>query len=339
MPESRSRSSSPLVLVAVVGALAAAPGDPAAAAAAPAPLCLTPEAPGWSSPEPFGGFFGPSAADCDDDSTNPDPFYDPGEGYLVDVWVHVIEHSNGDGQVSDELVRSQIAILNEDFRALPGSHGSGGQSAAIYFRLVGVDRSVNDLWYADEGDYWETLAVDPFHVLNLYTTDADGARGYVPFTPTAAPPGSPPVGTSADRVVINWLVFGRGAPFPPHDEGRTATHEVGHYFGLKHTFFGDCGTADPPGCNATGDTICDTPPDQTSVDLCPVGATSCGGHPVPIENYMQYTDDLCMTGFTLEQRRRARCVLRWFRSTLGVPVLFFDDFETGSTASWSSAVP
>jgi len=242
------------------------------------------------------------------------------------------------------MVASQIEILNEDFLALGGSPGGNGTDSRILFRLAtldpegeptdGITRDCNTTWFDDDGDYWETLAWDPNRYLNLYTNTASGARGYVPFLPAQGG-----VGGNADRVVVNHLVFGRDGAFPPHDQGRTATHEVGHYLGLFHPYFGGCGTDTSPGCYQTGDLICDTVPDAESHDKCPQGLTSCGGFPVPIENYMELTDDLCMEGFTLEQAMRMRCTLEHYRSDLADSAIFVDGFESGDTGAWSTSVP
>ncbi len=67
----------------------------------------------------------------------------------------------------------------------------------------------------------------------------------MPFLPAA---GNAQIGSNFDRVVVNHLVFGRDSAFPPHDQGRTATHEVGHFLGLFHPYFGSCGSPDPPDC-------------------------------------------------------------------------------------------
>ena len=69
-------------------------------------------------------------------------------------------------------------------------------------------------------------------------------------------------------------------------------------------------------------------------DVCPVGDTSCGGFPVPISNYMQYTDDDCMDNFTEEQAKRMRCSLLHYRS--GLLALFTDGFESGNTDGWTT---
>lgn len=302
--------------------------------------------------EPRGGGAGwlGGGADCSISTSNPTADYDPSSLYTIPVVVHVImDNACSQGAMTDERVESQIEILNEDFLALPGTNGAAGVDGQIQFVLAsldpdgnpttGITRTCNTTWFNDDDPYYDSLAWDPSRYLNLYTNTASGARGYVPFLPAES--GGAMVGTNADRVVINHLAFGRNGPFPPHDQGRTVTHEVGHFLGLFHPYFNGCGTATPPDCYATGDLLCDTPPDATSHDLCPVGATSCGGVPVPIENYMELTDDTCMTGFTLEQVRRMRCTLESFRPGLFAPGggLFADGFESGGTGQWSAVAP
>jgi hypothetical protein len=286
--------------------------------------CATPETwgrlTGTTGRLPLGG------EDCSTTSTTPGTPYLPAKLWHLPIVVHVIlDAACVQGAVSDETVHEQIAILKGDFRSLPGTNGDPGVDTRIQFELAAVDpegnpttgitRSCNTTWYNDQGAYWDTLAWDPHRYVNLYTNTANGARGYVPFLP--ADNGGAMVGTKADRVVINHLAFGTGGPVPAHADGRTATHELGHYLGLYHPYLNGCGVATPPGCYTTGDLLCDTPPDATSHSGCAAGSTSCGGVPVPITNYMELTDDLCMTGFTLEQAQRMRCTLPSYRPLLG----------------------
>ena len=140
--------------------------------------------------------------------------------------------------------------------------------------------------------------------------------------------------------MIHWEAFGRPAPFAPYDLGRTATHEVGHYFGLLHPFAGACASASAPACYSDGDRICDTPPESSPAGGCPVGRDSCpGGGLDPIENYMDYSDDLCMTRFSDEQMRRMRCTIMTRRTLIARPVLFLDGYEIGTAAAWSAVSP
>ncbi|MEL6132934.1 MAG: M43 family zinc metalloprotease, partial [Bacteroidota bacterium] len=86
---------------------------------------------------------------------------------------------------------------------------------------------------------------------------------------------------------------------PPYDQGRTTTHEVGHWLGLIHIW----------GDDSCGNDFCgDTPPASAPHYGCPQNIFSCGTTDM-IANYMDYTDDVCMNLFTQEQRIRMRTVL------------------------------
>jgi hypothetical protein len=259
-------------------------------------------------------------SDCGFESTSIRPAYEPAGQRLfrIPVVVHVLVATNGQGALSDATVRSQIEVLNEDFRALPGTPGANGTDTRIEFFLamvdpggnptIGITRHVNDAWFADTGAYYDALAWDPTRYLNVYTSSASGALGYVPGLPQAGG-----AGTASDRVVILWSAFGRNAPIgPPFDLGRTATHEIGHYLGLFHTFDFGCGTS---ACYASGDRLCDTNPEAGAFFGCPAGAVSCGVS-APIHNYMDYTDDACYQEFTPEQANRMRCTLANWRPGL-----------------------
>ncbi len=291
---------------------------------------------------------GSDPADCSAFSTNPDVIYAPTTLYEIQVVVHIIENTSGAGAISDELVHSQIEILNEDFLALMGTNGGNGNDAQIQFALAtedpggnpttGITRSVNNTWFADGGSYWNSLAWDPHTYMNIYTNSASGALGYVPFLP--ADGGGSQVGAAHDRVVVLWNAFGRDAPIgPPYDQGRTLTHEVGHYLGLEHTFSGGCGDASPPGCYTTGDLICDTNAESSpTFSPCQLGDKSTCGSVDPSDNYMDYSDDLCMMQFTVEQGRRNRCTLQNYRPGIWTvadsSLIFSDGFESGDTTQW-----
>ena len=265
------------------------------------------------------GFRGGGSADCSFDLTTPDATYAPSVvPFRIPVVVHVIRNDSGSqGNVSEALAQSQIEILNEDFLALPGTNGASGTDIQIEFYLAtedpdgnatsGVTYSNNSTWFDDGGAYWNTLAWDTNRYLNIYTNTAGGNLGYVPNLPQGGIAGS-----NSDRVVILWSTFGRNAPFVPYDQGRTTTHEVGHYLGLFHTFSGGC--ASPSNCYRNGDLICDTNPEATSFGGC--GPWDSCSNSDPTENYMDYSEDLCLFEFTPEQARRMRCSLENYRPDL-----------------------
>ena len=258
-------------------------------------------------------------SDCGASTTSILPQYDPTSLIEIPVVVHVIAHTNGSGQISDAMIESQIDVLNEDFRAIAGTNGGNGTDGMIRFYLAQVDpagnpttgitRTVNDTWFNDSGNYWTPLHWDTTEYLNIYTNSASGNLGYVPTLPQGGI-----VGTEADRVVVLWSSFGRNSPIgPPYDKGRTTTHEVGHYLGLYHTFQGGCAAVS--NCYGNGDRLCDTAAEAVPTFGCPGSKSSCGT-PDPVDNYMDYSDDLCMERFTPEQVNRMRCTIENWRPDL-----------------------
>jgi hypothetical protein len=247
-------------------------------------------------------------SDCSSSSTNPAAIYDPvgGVEFVIPVVFHVIRRTDGTGQISDALLQTQIDVLNEDFQAYGG--GAPGTNTRIRFTLAGVTRTTNNTWYDDSGSYYNTLAWDPTRYLNIYTNSASGYLGYA-YVPSSGGV----VGNLWDRVVCYWASVGRPGPIgSPYDLGRTATHEVGHYLGLYHTFDGGC--AGTLGCYQNGDLICDTLPED-GPNFSPCTRSTCGD-PDPTHNYMDYSDDVCMDQFTRDQALRMRCTLLNFRVDL-----------------------
>ena len=263
-------------------------------------------------------------SDCSLTQTSIQSEYAPANGpvYTIPVVFHIIQRTDGTGAVSDSLVNSQVAILNEDFRALAGTPGAPGFDTEIQFVLAstnpsggatnGINRYTNNAYFTDPGpgafnDMKQALNWDTTRYLNVYTNDANGALGYATFPQEDA-------GAYLDGVVLLWSSVGRNNPNGGiYNQGRTATHEVGHYLGLFHTFQSGCGSAGAP--YTTGDLISDTNRQQSPNYNCPGGASSCSSSD-PIENYMNYTQDTCMDRFTSEQTNRMRCSIQNYRSTL-----------------------
>ncbi|MAT42222.1 MAG: hypothetical protein CL609_07770 [Anaerolineaceae bacterium] len=233
-------------------------------------------------------------------------------GFVLEIPVvfHIIYGSDGTGNLTNQQIYDQIAVLNEDFRALPGTLGAPGTDTMVQFRLVDITRTMNDNWFNDndESGYKSTLGWDPDNYLNIYTNTASGYLGYSSFPQDSA-------GSVWDGVVVLYeVVGGRDNGAGIYDEGRTLTHELGHYFGLFHTFES---YPNPPGCYTgytLGDLINDTASENIDHYDC-VQTTTCGT-PDPITNYMNYTPDNCMNNFTPEQSNRLICSLVNYRPQL-----------------------
>ena len=229
-----------------------------------------------------------------------------GQPTTINVYFHVINKGSGlaNGDVSKNLVSAQIAVLNNSF-----SGATGGTSTPFTFNLVSTDRTTNSYWYTmGPGSFAERQAKTALRKggkndLNIYTAKPGG--GYLgwatfPWDYNSDPPD--------DGVVVLYSSLpGGGAS--PYDEGDTATHEVGHWVGLYHTFQG--------GCSKNNDLVSDTPAERSPAFGCPVGRDSCTGGKNPgrdpIKNFMDYTDDECMYRFSAGQRTRMDRVTAQYR--------------------------
>lgn len=168
---------------------------------------------------------------------------------------------------------------------------------------------------------------DQSRYLNIWIGNMD-LFGQTALLGYATPPGGLtnwPAGSLpsiSDGVVVQYSVVGDNNPNevdmgqgPIEMKGRTLTHEVGHYLGLRH-IWGDGGCTEQDG-------IDDTPnaDDQSQFD-CDENKNTCvddiQGVDLPdmIENYMDYSAETCMNSFTKGQVELMRGVLEDQRNDL-----------------------
>jgi hypothetical protein len=286
-----------------------------------------------------------AAADCSFTSTTINPLYNDNRVIVIQVVFHVIKKTNGMGDLTPALIQSQIDVLNEDFGAVMGTPGAPGTNTKVQFVLAkfapngqpttGIEVVTNDSYFVDPGPgaanpMKTALRWDTTKYFNIYTNDAAGNLGYATFPQQDA-------GQIQDGVVLLWSSVGKNSlGGPPYNLGRTATHEVGHYFGLFHTFQGACGTAAAP--FTTGDLISDTNREKAPHFGCTPAASQCtgGAGNDPIENYMDYSDDLCMNKFTPEQTNRLRCSIMSYRSVNTAPRAQFTFAATDGTVTFTN---
>jgi hypothetical protein len=93
--------------------------------------------------------------------------------------------------------------------------------------------------------------------------------------------------------------------------GKVFSHEMGHYFGLLHTFEG--GSCTETNCATQGDRVCDTEPhpNTRSNDATCNETIECGTRE-PTENLMNYSGPTCGNIFTRGQANRMQAFIREF---------------------------
>lgn len=229
----------------------------------------------------------------------------------IPVWVHVINKGDGfdNGDLPDDMIRQQIRVLDDSYSGRTGGAGTG-----FGFQLAGITRTTNETWFNSmatdlevELDAKRSLHRGGPETLNVYTVDGGPYLGFAYF---------PSILSSADYAILDGVVLDwrslPGGTFAIYSEGDTATHEVGHWLALYHTFDGKCG--------AKGDYVSDTASEFSPAFRCPVGRDTCtdsskiGAGLDPIFNFMDYTQDSCMYEFTPGQVARMRAAWTAFRA-------------------------
>lgn len=238
----------------------------------------------------------------------------------IPVVVHVI-HDGWTENISNAQIESQINILNEDYGKLPGSNGDGaGVDTRIQFKLaqlspeghctdgiVRIRSPLTDHQTFERSKLRELSFWDNERYLNIYVVKyiSGTTLGYSSF------PGGPP---DEDGIVIKHNVFGNTGT-ALNSLGRTLTHEIGHWFGLYHTFNNGCGTD----VCLDGDYVCDTPPQHMPNFSCSILNTCSIDVPDVSdqrENYMNYTPDNCKNMFTAGQKDRMDATLDTIRTII-----------------------
>jgi hypothetical protein len=227
----------------------------------------------------------------------------------IPVIVHILYHYPGEN-ISDDLVKGQIAALNRDYRKLnpdttkiPAEFKSLAADCGIEFKLATVDAAgrastgilhkytpVTRWTIDDKIKFSSEMGDDAWNAnsyLNIWVGTID-LNGY------SSSPGDP---ANKDGIVISNVAFGINNS-GNYGKGRTAVHEVGHWLGLRH-LWGDANCGD--------DGIADTPKQQTFTSGCPTTVrVSCGNGPYGdmYMDYMDFTNDDCLVMFTEGQKQK-----------------------------------
>ncbi len=290
--------------------------------------------------------------------------------YRIRTVFHVVYTTPAEN-LDDSIILAQLQTLNEDYRRLNPDTTDTRQifhpfasDAGIEFVLADSDPDGNPTTginrvagtpapsifggfnFNDEVKYASSGGVDAWdseRYLNIWVCNLLGGIGVLGYAyPPAVPlanwgANNPNVDSSKQGVVLHFSAVGpkNPAPVAPEaDGGRSATHEVGHYLGLRHIWGDDQGSPFAPVAKCAGDVdggedgIDDTP-DATvaSQQTCNHSANTCPDpnmdqdYPDQIENFMDYSDDACLNMFTKGQVDLMRTVIELYRPGIATKVI------------------
>jgi hypothetical protein len=254
----------------------------------------------------------------------------------IPVVVHVI-YNTAAQNVSDAQIQSQIDVLNADFRrtntdaaSVPAAFAGVAADARIEFALAvrdpncGVTNGITRTHTATTGFTIATRnnvksaatgGADPWpsdRYLNMWVANfTDSLLGFATFPADLA------TMAALDGFVVDTEAFGTtGTAAAPFNLGRTATHEIGHWFNLLHIWGDDQGLADK--CSQSDE--CGDTPNQSVMNFgtpaFPHISCSNGPNGDMFMNYMDYVDDSAMFMFTQDQALRMNATLSVARASI-----------------------
>ncbi|WP_231590605.1 M43 family zinc metalloprotease [Hymenobacter terrenus] len=250
---------------------------------------------------------------------------------VIPVVVHVI-HAGGADNITDRQINSGLDQLNIDYQKLNSDtitisplFRPIAASIGFSFRLAKKDPNGNcttgitrhyapNLVNDDQTGAVQALSVwDQSRYLNIWLVNSIGvASGSNVTIGYVSPPNAP--SNPRDGFVVRQDYFGDiGTSNPTNASLRAATHEIGHYFGLRHPW----GPTNNPGTGScTGDDlVSDTPPTDGTFN-CNLSYAPCG-QIANVQNFMDYAS--CANMFTQGQKTLMRNLLTAVRSNLTTP--------------------
>ncbi len=249
----------------------------------------------------------------------------------IPVVVHIL-WKNAQENITDAQIQSQINVLNQDFRKknvdlkdVPGNFKALAADCEIEFCLATKDT----LGQPTTGIVRRQTIITEFSssiIRNIYSTALGGSNNWKPenylniwvcnmgnnFLGFTSPLKDATTKPKEDGVIVDYRAFGTigtAANNAAHNKGRTATHEIGHYFNLLHIWGSDSTCIDD-------DLVNDPPLQGPAYRGCPSFPQLTCGISNMYMNFMDYTDDNCMGLFTVGQKARMLAALNEFRPGL-----------------------
>ncbi len=276
--------------------------------------------------------------------------------FKIKTVFHVV-YLDSSQNISDSVIYSQLEVINEDYSKKNADTASIRQifsalSTAVHFKFVladtdpygnptsgitrtasnapasgflpGADLVVVQFPSSNSACVKRTArkGIDPWptdQYLNIWVCKVNGAG--TPLKAYAYPPQNAgwqnlqayQTDSSVQGVVVDYSLVGR-----ENFAGRTLTHEIGHYFGLKHLHGQSGGCSDDDGFDDT--------PKQTgsSILSCDSSSNTCTDTGIDLPDQMEnFMDDniqnLCKSMFTPEQATFLRYHARYSRARVATP--------------------
>lgn len=253
------------------------------------------------------------------------PYIPSGSGYAESAGsynfrlrIHVLRDANGNGGQPIEKIQQALCVLHEDF--LPHN---------IHFHLEDINYIDDSHWFNFdfENNYDHTIHYDQLEAAYNNSNSIDILLlpdNIGDFGGDAHDVGATTFALLGGEIVNEFVAY-----------TSVISHEVGHLFGLYHTFHGkftspggsECRefvarpnnpNNDPFNCDSCGDYCCDTPADpnmgfNVSTNNCQWTGSGSGPNGDPYDpdekNIMAYSRPSCMEYFTSEQKNRMHSII------------------------------
>lgn len=170
--------------------------------------------------------------------------------YTVRIFLHIVNHTDGNGGIDIASVYDELKVVEEDF----APHN-------ICFALIGLD-TINNSYYTNNNDDWGNTIGKELVQVNSHLNAID-----IYIVPESTEHSGKAYGIPSTNLTMGAQRVGR----------RTMSHEIGHCLGLYHTHETAFGMelVDESNCSSAGDKICDTPADP-NVSQAMSGCTYTG---------------------------------------------------------------